>query len=555
MRKLLIQVLLWAFAGGLAAQDLPAPYITAEALESDLQSLYEWVNMLHPRHDVLDSAAFVGIAGRFPSGAPTFFVAAAVDEALRPLADEHTSVNMGLWSSLVAKEHGVWEGRVEVVNEAGELRWFDASGLEVDSLYGQSVAALSPAALLQSLWPGYHPATRANQVAEMGPIWAPFLATAEGESPHPSGSTLESIRWNWDEDSRTFRITVPTFTAGTDDEFEGRMAQLREAMESASEAGVDAWEVDLRGNEGGKKLRAMMLAGLFTDQPVSFHHSVHFQGSQALRDWGRGQVPWWKRPFVTGYDRAILRTKPGELSAIRAYVLPASDRVVPTGAEIRVFVDGVTGSAAAACAWWLKNEQNARLIGIPPTAQIHAVCGNTLTAILPKSGIPVRMATTCWTDSPSLFPAQVAMPVDSMVFPEASPMEKLQSDHPREHAFLLGLMAELKPLIADAGNFERLAAPLVLACAIQLEQLNDEQEKLEGLPVGATTESGVEPAAAMNEVLRLKKEAVDQRNAALRLLVPMHLWPTMNAWLNPEKPAVLHFGLHDRMNCNVCKPE
>ena len=555
MRHLLIQVASVLFAGGLTAQQLPVPYISAEALEADLQMLYRWVQDLHPRHEALDSASFMAFAARFPSGAPTFFAASVIDEALQPLADEHTSVHVAMWSALVAETHGVWEGSVEVVNEAGDLIWMDASGLEVDSLYAKPVATLSPNALLQGLWPELHPATRANQVAAIAPMWAPFLATAEGKSPQDALPSNSNLRWNWDEGRRSFRITAPSFTHASDADFEAQIAEIQKALEDISSESDALWVVDLRGNGGGHCERAMMIASLFTEQPVQFHHSVHLQGSQALRELGRAQVPWWKRPVATPYDRAVLKTNAGELASIRARTLPASESLVPTGGEIQVLVDGLTGSAAAGLALWLQNECNASLVGIPPYAQTQAVCGNTLTFHLPNSAIPVRIATTCWTATPSLFPARVAMTVDSMVFPGPRPVERLRAEFPRDHAFLLGLKVEMADLLPDAAKFEDLAAPIVLSCAELLKQNDEEQRKLERLPMGSMTAAGLEPAEAMNELLRLKKDAIDQRNAELRLLVPMHLWPTMNAWLNPQKPAVLHFGLHDRMNCNVCKPE
>lgn len=554
MKQLLIQVGCVLFAGGLTAQELPEPYISSEALESDLQTLYQWIQELHPRHEVLDSASFVAFSSRFPSGAPTFFVSAAIDEALRPLEDEHTSVNIGMWTSLVAEAHGVWDGHVEVLNETGDLKWLDGSGLEVDSLYARSAPSLSPAALFQGVWPELHPATRADQVAAIAPMWAPFLAAAKG-TPMNKMASPKNVQWKWDKADRTFLIESLTFLQSTDQEFESQIIELEAAMKSAANEGIDLWTIDLRGNGGGEYTRAMMLAELFTDESVRFHHSVHILGSQALRDWGRNQVPWWQRPFASPYDRAILKTAPGELSSLPAFEFPASDGVVPADAQVQVLVNGLTGSAAAALAWWLKIKRHASLVGIPPYAQIHAVCGNTLTAILPESGIPVRMSTTCWTDSPSLFPSRVAMSVDSMVFAEQRLVERLQVEHPRDHAFLQGLMAAMKGSLPDSQKFQMLAAPIVWACAERVSELNEEQRQLEQLPGGATTESGLAPAEAMNELLRLKKEAVEQRNAELRLLVPMHLWPAMNAWLNPEKPAVLHFGLHDRMNCNVCKPE
>ena len=70
-------------------------------------------------------------------------------------------------------------------------------------------------------------------------------------------------------------------------------------------------------------------------------------------------------------------------------------------------------------------------------------------------------------------------------------------------------------------------------------------------------------AEARNEValadtlaaLRAAEGAVrNARNARLLATLPMELWPPIQEVLAPPKPAVLHFGVHDRMKCEVCVP-
>jgi hypothetical protein len=59
---------------------------------------------------------------------------------------------------------------------------------------------------------------------------------------------------------------------------------------------------------------------------------------------------------------------------------------------------------------------------------------------------------------------------------------------------------------------------------------------------------------AAEQAAAKKSAAKLQRDEALRAACPAEDLARLNALLNPAKPAVLHFGIHDRMNCGVCKP-
>ncbi len=55
--------------------------------------------------------------------------------------------------------------------------------------------------------------------------------------------------------------------------------------------------------------------------------------------------------------------------------------------------------------------------------------------------------------------------------------------------------------------------------------------------------------------LRAEETAIrSARNAQLLASLPLEWWPAMQEVLDPPKPAVLHFGVHDRMKCEVCVP-
>ncbi len=60
--------------------------------------------------------------------------------------------------------------------------------------------------------------------------------------------------------------------------------------------------------------------------------------------------------------------------------------------------------------------------------------------------------------------------------------------------------------------------------------------------------------AALADVRRELAACRQQRKRAIRAALPEHLRAPYDDLAQPERPAVLHFGLHNRMECVVCKP-
>jgi uncharacterized protein YjaZ len=50
-----------------------------------------------------------------------------------------------------------------------------------------------------------------------------------------------------------------------------------------------------------------------------------------------------------------------------------------------------------------------------------------------------------------------------------------------------------------------------------------------------------------------KKDIRDMRELDVRLLLTAEQLKIYDEQIKPNKPTVLHFGIHDRANCSVCK--
>ena len=63
--------------------------------------------------------------------------------------------------------------------------------------------------------------------------------------------------------------------------------------------------------------------------------------------------------------------------------------------------------------------------------------------------------------------------------------------------------------------------------------------------------------ATLEELKRITKDlkqCLTRRNTSIQIVLPLKMRTVFQELTSPNRPAVLHFGLHNRADCNVCKP-
>ena len=63
--------------------------------------------------------------------------------------------------------------------------------------------------------------------------------------------------------------------------------------------------------------------------------------------------------------------------------------------------------------------------------------------------------------------------------------------------------------------------------------------------------------ATLEELQRITndiKQCLSRRNTSIQIVLPLKMRTVFQELTSPNRPAVLHFGLHNRADCNVCKP-
>lgn len=547
-----------------SAQSEFKAFLQPEEIQADLDSLVSWVSTIHPRmadaERISELRSGAAAAGQtFAAGAPSLMFPVLIHRTLAPVEDVHTGIHWGLWSQETAALHGYWAGTFEVINPDGDVVAMSASGDVVERISDRPAANSFPHQFQQGLSADWSAATLSDRIAAVAPAWVPMICGETGlpvderavDPPEPAG-----LSWSLDDDSGTLHLQVESFQVGSWRTFKQRVHALRGHAEDTS---IRQVVIDLRNNGGGEQARALLLASLFTlEDFVQFLETIHIRGSVALRHWARKEIPPLRRIGLgirkhfradAAYAAAMLRTRPGAVAHLEGLTWQADRSGRFEKAQIKVLTNGRTASAAAVFAEWLNNHRDADVSGIPAYGRTNRVCGNVIQKRLPHSQIPVTIASVCWSSPGESRPLQV----DNWAF-----MASLPAAMPPFLTALLDAMRQESTVFSDAvlENFAQAALPIIENHEQVKSDLSARQVALENLPAGAQfTESGVPIDEALNGLLDNQREAKDKRDAALRTLLPMQTWSTFDRLLKPAKPAVLHFGIHDRMNCNVCKPE
>lgn len=545
-------------------------FITAAEITTDLDSLKSWILQVHPgSHDSVsreDLTHQFGSASRvFGAGAPLVMMPIVINQALSPLVDEHTGIDWQQWTLEAAEEGGVWPGNLEVTHD-GQIHAFDANGQQLLDIGGVDIHRAFPHHFFQNIGMPFSQTTLSQRAASLAPGWFPLMYEVDGQ-PHNLSSPLPNTKeagLTWDRDEKGhWTLVVRDFSSGSWKEFVRRIRLLRDDLGACSEAEKHSVTIDLTGNAGGELMRAMMFASLFQEGEIKFFNEVELLGSDALQAWGRSEISVFRRLFLSlrkshsadaAYAHAILRTPSGEFARRPAPTFVSLESAPLRNSALVIQTDGLTASAAGALSSWLQRNRGAEIHGVPPFSIHGKVCGNVIKRRLPNSGIPLNLATTCWSNSNKHVPIEVDVKTSSL-HRESWPLA-----YPQQAQFLSDLVASMKRsgLILEPhqwNHFESQAQTILSRYQENLEQLKRRQDKCENWPANELLADGTDVTSALTAILAERASLREQRDASLKWLLPQESWGNFADVLNPEKPKVLHFGIHDRMNCNVCRIE
>jgi len=514
----------------------------------------------------------------------------AVDAVLEQLGDAHTAVARRPQADRLARTYGVLPFEVVRTVDGMIVRKSTAENLPVGAtllaVNGRDAAEVAPG------WPdGF-----VNEVvaAECG-VRAGETLLLRWVDPMRGDTVSGAV-----EVGRDRRVRRAAGGSGWVEAFEGgvvlKPAVFRTqpgAWEELPRTGGMVW--DLRGHAGGGVQEAVVLARRLTGYEGPLPQAVVVKGSAEARRLQPGRLQPGGGEDWEAVWTAVQTLPDGAVDTVRFSERgPAGP--VSTG-RCAVLVDGGTSSAAAALADWLQRRGRAVVIGTPWAPSAGGTYGNAVRAVDPESGLEIRVATAAfvWDSTvwgPCALPGQPDLRLEptgvawaaerdpvleaGMAWvsglpwqPDSSSMASWMAHQaPERWALWRGIERELKPTgpwrqaawnaiaehAAEVAWVDLAAAQAERAPNPAQAERAPNPAQAERAPNPAQAERAPNPAQAERAPSEARAAARQKRDAALRAACPAPDATALERLLNPAKPAVLHFGIHDRMNCGVCKP-
>lgn len=587
-------------------------YISGEAIQQDLTTLRQWILEMHPdpfaHCSILEfESTYKNACDMYLGGGSTWAAAQAVSKFCSVLHDSHTGISLNALGNYIAERHGrlsleitTIDNRAYVIRDTqGEL----VPGTEIFHIAGRSARSILGSAIPLVAMEGDAQIARLRLADQFWNNLVPMFANTHGtdsvevfipdslggrkwlhiqqESPATSKSKQVPITWEWMpmENGQMLAILhIRAFQSKNTRSFERQLKKGFKAVHdyNTSEQ-LRGLILDLRNNTGGNVALMELLLPFIADQPVFLPHAVDIRQSAytALahrRDWsGLGIL---QRNREMSVFRKALKHTPIDTLVQIPFDQPAlpHPRLLYDG-PMAMLMNGLTASASVSLASWFVQSSRGKTYGEPPMGSVSGTFGNPQKRILPQTGITVNIATaryytgrpSSWESHPLLPDHTVHWTPQDLFFHRDPVLEAAVSSfrHPLDvNTSSRSLEPDdpwwsaLKNRIQEAGVFhDPFSWSTFEVSAMKILEMTHPTVIYHQEALSKLEELSDQDQSALQQMHRAAiSTAVESRNASILELIPIESRTEVAAMIHPSRPEVLHFGMHNRMQCIICTP-
>jgi len=535
--------------------------VDSTALIRDLDTLKVWVEKHHPlpfaRCTQENWTRAYENAKTKTAGTDHSFIE-AVGEWLNVLKDSHTSISLEPWRKdvlngyranalqFISIENGVYLKR----DDLGQIK----TGTRVESINGTSTADLLSKAMLiapqeGNSWTGKTRFAEALLVPLAVSLQNKHLGDAfdGGIQVNNASYTLESqkkkatlkrflnnekhIAWHVGDEYVTLKIT--SFGKGKSSVYFRALRRGFKALERKTiKWGTKALVIDLRGNTGGYSARMSEVLDYICDQTI-------------------------KVPAI--YIRPNNLQKGNPLDTVRFEARKMGEKHLWKG-PTSLLIDGFSASSSVSFAGVFRQQKRGPIFGEACMGSRSGTFSDPVTFQLPESGLKVSIASGIFSMdddikmgmkpvAPSRWIQDNVEDLISGIDPtEGAIKDWILNPEVGDESLLIDreskvLWEELETAYSrerDWGGKTRNDVWLILSKGDQCIS------ELKTLRKNATLEE-------LQRITKDLKQCYARRNTSIQIVLPLKMRTVFLELTSPNRPAVLHFGLHNRADCNVCK--
>lgn len=533
----------------------------------DLDTLKHWVETLHPdafarSSEELWKEAYLNAATSHHSTEVERLV--VISEFLKTLKDSHTSISLGTWGRNVYGKYGTPE--IKFLIKGGKL--YSSTGIRFVELCGVRDTTLIKNARSLAMLEGdnYHaesylagalisPLAMTIGNAEPGIIRGKTLK--DGEELEITIRTMigkrkdqpEPVKWVFPENgSSTAYLEISSFNRGKPRKY---YRNVSKGFKKLKKSGVENLVVDLRGNLGGSINRMNHVLRHLNDTSYFVTHAL-VQKQSAER----------KAKYKRGFYAEI---EVGETDTL--YTKPSLSVKQPFDGNCALLVDGRSASASVTFAAKFQELDLGPIFGTAPMGSKYGTSANPQYMVLPNSGIEICIATAQiamdstfkWSSFPITPTRWVELSEEDLTVDPTDRAVEDWLDNPSvsiDNSFTQResklLFMDLETVLGSSLIWKGEVRAKVFGLIEKTDQKLEEYDK----NIKTVQSSNLSEEQIMYEVVSLqgaKKSALKLRNASIKLALPQELRIVFEELTSETRPAVLHFGIHNRADCNVCK--
>ena len=590
-------IVVLAFASSkLTAQEITKGY------HNDLDTLRAWVDEIHPwpysrcsKHEA--DSAFALAHSEIDTSTSMLDFLKLIGRTLGVFSDSHTLINIEKFQSSVANNKGELkialryiEGKFYVSKDPNDI--IDL-GTQIIKINGNPIIEYFNSALNITPTEGNTYTSKVRVATILMMDFALYdieddaegiiLETAKGEVidyPVVKRSTnIEKVKsvveWVWPiEGYSIVTIKVKSFNEGKDGRF---YREVKRGFRKLKRTDYNYLVVDLRGNLGGSATRMEYLLSFIIDEEFAFPEVAIYKQCRETKenynDVYKGFIKWLVDKF--GDDEQYIQLI--KRSALLEIGETDSMRFKPNNYEFKqvfggntcLLIDGLSASASVSFTSYYKRFNRGEVIGENCMGPMTGTFGNPIHRTLRNSRIGVSIASVAfaldsnlnWHSTP-ISPFRFIQQSPEEISTEYDPYLSAIDDwynypnvsssfdfHTRECQILFSELESVYSLSRKwAGEMRSEVFDLIVKCDDCIEDYN---KKIKEVEKSMVLEDEI--LERVTELYKRKKGCVELRNAQINLKLPLELRTTFNELIAPNRPAVLHFGIHNRADCNVCK--
>ena len=608
MRRLAkcISILFIAFISTeLNAQDT----CTVDEYLEDLAKLKSWVENVNPDpfkrvEKVVWDSVFVASSSLVDSTTNYFEFCTLAGNLLATIEDSHTLLSLKDFQTKYDEEFGILklkfkylDGGIYVFKDYNEII---TPGTQIDEINGVPILELFSSALSLSTIEGKS-YTSKIRISEnlLNPVIlnscgkevlnVKIISVDGDEFEYPIDEFVEKtkkektkskrdcgVEWIWPQEGHTpvVYLKIKSFSEG---EYRAYFKELNKGFKQLKRSGLSHLVVDLRGNLGGEASRVNTLINFIYKDEIRYPYSVILKMSEEnqadLSSVYKGLTKLVVEKFShknKGFDhfKRLANLQVGEMDTL--YFSPEESYMKHIfDGELCLLMDGLSASGSVSFASKFKSLNIGYIIGEPCMGSMTGTYANPIWRSLPNSGVSVNLSSGIFfLDStmqigstpinPNRFIQWSANDMANSIDPHIEAVEDWYNNpHIGNHFEFINresqiLFSELETVYSSKRLYDGSVRKKVFCHVVKCDSCISEYSR-KIMDVEQSDASEDEILKKVLELQGLKKSCSELRNAMIKLDLPLDLRATFDELIAPNRPAVLHFGIHNRADCNVCK--